>query len=81
LWRADLKGKQVEDLKKAVFYILDEIARIEGFSANTGRESEGGSKDLTEATRSVLALSRPKWNGRTGTRLHARHSKRKNVRD
>jgi hypothetical protein len=32
LWRAGLKNedKHVEDLKKAVFYIQDEIKRIEG---------------------------------------------------
>lgn len=28
IWRADLKGKQVEDLKKAVWYINREIERI-----------------------------------------------------
>jgi hypothetical protein len=32
LWRAGLKNedKHVEDLKKAIFYIQDEIKRIEG---------------------------------------------------
>jgi hypothetical protein len=25
IWRADLKGKNIEDLKKAAFYLLDEI--------------------------------------------------------
>lgn len=32
LWRAGLKNedKHVEDLKKAIFYITDEINRIEG---------------------------------------------------
>lgn len=28
IWRADLKGKQVEDLKKAAWYINREIQRI-----------------------------------------------------
>jgi hypothetical protein len=28
IWRADLKGNQVEDLKKAVWYINREIQRI-----------------------------------------------------
>ena len=28
IWRADLKGKQIEDLKKAVWYINREIQRI-----------------------------------------------------
>lgn len=28
IWRADLKGKQVEDLKKAVWYINREIQRV-----------------------------------------------------
>ena len=33
LWRAGLKdeGKTVEDLRKAVFYIQDEIKRLEAF--------------------------------------------------
>jgi len=26
IWRADLKGKNIEDLKKAAFYLQDEIA-------------------------------------------------------
>jgi hypothetical protein len=26
VWRADLKGKNIEDLKKAAFYLQDEIA-------------------------------------------------------
>ena len=30
LWRADLKGDAVEDLRKAVWYIQREIARREG---------------------------------------------------
>jgi hypothetical protein len=25
VWRADLKGKDIEDLEKAAFYLLDEI--------------------------------------------------------
>lgn len=29
IWRADLKGNAVQDLQKAVFYINDEIKRIE----------------------------------------------------
>ncbi|NBX51579.1 DUF3310 domain-containing protein [bacterium] len=28
IWRADLKGNQIEDLKKAVWYINREIQRI-----------------------------------------------------
>lgn len=28
IWRADLKGKQIEDLKKAVWYIEREIKRL-----------------------------------------------------
>jgi len=34
LWRAGLKneGKHIEDLKKAIFYIDDEIKRLEGQS-------------------------------------------------
>jgi hypothetical protein len=32
LWRAGIKdeAKQIEDLKKAIFYINDEIKRLEG---------------------------------------------------
>ena len=30
LWRAGLKGDAVEDLRKAAFYIQDEIVRLEG---------------------------------------------------
>ena len=29
IWRADLKGKAIEDLQKAIFYINDEIKRRE----------------------------------------------------
>ena len=29
IWRADLKGNAVQDLQKAVFYINDEIKRVE----------------------------------------------------
>ncbi len=28
LWRSDLKGKQVEDLEKAIWYIKRELKRI-----------------------------------------------------
>lgn len=30
IWRADLKGSAIEDLRKAVFYLEDEIAKREG---------------------------------------------------
>lgn len=33
IWRADLKGNAVEDLRKAAFYIADEIAKREGAKA------------------------------------------------
>lgn len=29
IWRADLKGSTIEDLKKAVFYLQDEIQKRE----------------------------------------------------
>ena len=29
LWRAESKGSEVEDLRKAAFYIADEIGRLE----------------------------------------------------
>ena len=40
LWRAGLKNedKHIEDLKKAVFYINDEIKRLEGING-TSKES------------------------------------------
>ena len=30
VWRADLKGDQIEDLKKARFYLNNEIEKLEG---------------------------------------------------
>lgn len=32
IWRADDKGNPVEDLKKAIWYLQDEIKRLEGGS-------------------------------------------------
>jgi|TARA_B110000977_G_C10747088_1_gene365290 hypothetical protein len=29
IWRADLKGNATQDLEKALFYIQDEISRLE----------------------------------------------------
>jgi hypothetical protein len=29
IWRADLKGNATQDLEKAIFYIQDEIKRLE----------------------------------------------------
>ena len=29
VWRADLKGNATQDLQKAIFYIQDEISRLE----------------------------------------------------
>jgi hypothetical protein len=34
IWRADLKGKAIEDLRKAVWYIEREIERREGAEVN-----------------------------------------------
>jgi hypothetical protein len=39
IWRADLKGKQVEDLKKAVWYINREIERINNGSQESSKTS------------------------------------------
>jgi hypothetical protein len=33
VWRADLKGSSIEDLKKAAWYIADEIAKRERAAA------------------------------------------------
>jgi len=42
LWRAGLKNedKHIEDLKKAVFYINDEIKRLEGNYSGSQKESQ-----------------------------------------
>lgn len=42
LWRAGLKDdkKQIEDLQKAIFYIQDEIKRLEGTHEYWGRSSK-----------------------------------------
>ena len=29
IWRADMKGKEIEDLRKAIFYLYDEIQRLQ----------------------------------------------------
>lgn len=34
IWRASLKGKQVEDLKKAQWYLTREIERLDGKAGN-----------------------------------------------
>lgn len=39
LWRAGLKGDRIEDLKKAVWYINDEIKRIEHAKTPDGPSS------------------------------------------
>jgi hypothetical protein len=39
IWRADLKGKQVEDLKKAIWYINREIERINNGSQESSKTS------------------------------------------
>lgn len=51
IWRADLKGKQVEDLKKAVWYINREIKRINNGSQKSSKasvceQSDSGSHGL-----------------------------------
>ena len=42
LWRAGLKNedKHIEDLKKAIFYISDEIKRIEGNYRGSQKEDQ-----------------------------------------
>lgn len=42
LWRAGLKNedKHIEDLKKAVFYINDEIKRLEGNYRGSSQEED-----------------------------------------
>ena len=43
LWRAGLKNedKHIEDLKKAIFYINDEIKRLEGTYHGSSQEAQG----------------------------------------
>jgi hypothetical protein len=40
LWRAGLKGNPVQDLEKAIFYIEDEIARLQGDNNGETRRSK-----------------------------------------
>lgn len=37
IWRADLKGKNIEDLKKAAFYLQDEIKLREQKEGSCGK--------------------------------------------
>jgi len=37
IWRADLKGKNIEDLKKAAFYLQDEIELREQKEGSCGK--------------------------------------------
>ena len=41
IWRADLKGKQIEDLEKAVWYINREIQRIRNEAERIGGADPG----------------------------------------
>lgn len=36
VWRADLKGSDIEDLRKAAFYLQDEISRREASLRSAG---------------------------------------------
>lgn len=36
IWRAEYKGSRLEDLKKAVWYLQDEIKKIGGEASNEG---------------------------------------------
>jgi hypothetical protein len=40
VWRADLKGKAVEDLKKAIFYIEQEIKRRQMVTTTSAEKRE-----------------------------------------
>lgn len=37
LWRCQLKNSTIKDLKKAIWYILDEIRKIENVGKNSGK--------------------------------------------
>lgn len=41
LWRADHKGAQLQDLKKARFYLNDEIKRLESLNVISSEMAEG----------------------------------------
>lgn len=42
VWRADLKGKNIEDLEKAQFYLNDEIIRLKGNNARQDKNLQDG---------------------------------------
>lgn len=60
LWRAGLKGAALEDLKKAAWYINDEIARIEREEENAKQSSfDFGAPLVANAKRACESYMRP----------------------
>lgn len=51
IWRAGLKQNEVEDLKKAVWYLTREIERVENGKEEGLRESD--SRERTESKRAI----------------------------
>ena len=45
LWRSDFKGSQIEDLKKAEFYVRREIQRLEKQNAQTPHNTKTSGRD------------------------------------
>ena len=58
IWRADLKGNSIQDLRKAAFYIADEIAKREAEQITLPNEN------LTPAAHTALRVA-------AGVRNHA----------
>ncbi len=61
IWRADLKGDGLEDLRKARFYIDREIARREGKQPTPTRV---GREDLSEVTTRIRPTEKPLYRGK-----------------
>lgn len=60
IWRAGLKQNEVEDLKKAVWYLNREIERVENGKEEGLRESD--SRERTESKRAIESSGRSKSN-------------------
>ncbi len=60
VWRAGLKGDELEDLKKARFYLDREIARLENKNERAGHEQTGQGQEAGQGA------GRFRGDGRTG---------------
>lgn len=57
IWRADLKGAAIEDLRKAEFYIKDEIKRREAAQSDSLSAREQFEQDMRSGTSAFGVLS------------------------